>query len=339
MPVLIRDNINLALFIGSLLLGAAGALLIAKTAYRIHLLDYPAKRSSHEVTTPKGGGVGILAAFLLASLTLKLPAVFVLSATLISVVSFYADSRRLGVKIRLIIHFLAAFLMIMAFLNIASFSQIFPPTFFLLLFCSLFVVATANFYNFMDGIDGMAGIAGLIGFGLIFFYYYQFLHTGPQPISPYVILAGCMAFSCSGFLSLNLPRAKVFMGDVGSILLGFVFAGLIMKLSENINDFVCMASFLFLFYADELTTLWVRVRNHEKLTQPHRRHLYQLLANELQVRHWKVAMLYGVSQLIVGFSVMAIRRQGLSLVLLFLSGCFLLFVLISFYIRHKIRPV
>jgi len=78
----------------------------------------------------------------------------------------------------------------------------------------IFVVGTANFYNFMDGINGIAGITGIVGFGLIAFYtsnsgYSTILST----------LAICMSLSCVGFLPFNVPKAKVFMGDVGSILL------------------------------------------------------------------------------------------------------------------------
>ena len=93
------------------------------------------------------------------------------------------------------------------------------------------------------------------------------------------------------------------MGDVGSILLGFVFAGMVVFLSGNLLDFICMAGFLFPFYADELNTMIVRLRDGENLTKPHRRHLYQLLANEYGIAHWKVSLGYGLFQLIVGISI------------------------------------
>jgi len=70
------------------------------------------------------------------------------------------------------------------------------------------------------------------------------------------------------------------MGDIGSILLGSAFAGLIWLAAESLLDFVCMVLFLFPFYVDELTTVLVRLKDMESLTKPHRRHYYQLLANE-----------------------------------------------------------
>jgi Fuc2NAc and GlcNAc transferase len=90
------------------------------------------------------------------------------------------------------------------------------------------------------------------------------------------------------------------MGDVGSILLGAVFAGLVYLASRTLLDFLCMASFLFPFYVDELTKMIVRLRVGENLTQPHRRHIYQLLANERQIPHWRVSAGYGFFQLLVG---------------------------------------
>ena len=70
------------------------------------------------------------------------------------------------------------------------------------------------------------------------------------------------------------------MGDVGSILLGFVFAAMVVVLSKSFLDFVCLWSFIFPFYADELSTMAVRIKDGENLLRPHRRHLNQLLANE-----------------------------------------------------------
>jgi Fuc2NAc and GlcNAc transferase len=83
----------------------------------------------------------------------------------------------------------------------------------------------------------------------------------------------------------------------------------------------------------------VRFRDREKLTRPHRRHLYQLLANEFRIPHWKVTMLYGSVQLMIGFSVIFVRHYGLAMVLLLLTVCFIVFALISLCVRRKLLPV
>jgi Fuc2NAc and GlcNAc transferase len=322
----------------NLVIGGAGAWFISRSSYRVRLLDVPDGRSSHRVVTPKGGGIGILAAFVLTAMILRIPTAFVFSALLVSLVSLYGDSRDLSARFRLIIHFSAAFLLIFPSLYMAAIMsvqahQLIPLPFLLAVPYLLFIVGTANFYNFMDGIDGIAGITGVVGFGLLYFYMsHDPLFTQQLPFS---ILALSLAFSCLGFLPFNLPRAKVFMGDVSSVLLGFVFAGMVVKFSQNLLDFICMTSFLFPFFADELTTILVRLGRREKLTQPHRRHFYQLLANERQIAHWKISLGYGIVQLFIGLSVLRAKPFGLLPVLLLLGLYFLIFVCLNIHIRKK----
>ncbi|MEI6101794.1 MAG: hypothetical protein WCP73_08140, partial [Eubacteriales bacterium] len=143
------------------------------------------------------------------------------------------------------------------------------------------------------------------------------------------------SIACLGFLPLNMPKARVFMGDIGSILLGSVFAGLIWLAAESVLDFVCMAAFLFPFYVDELSTVLVRMKNRDNLTKPHRRHYYQLLANEKGIAHWKVSVGYGVFQLAVGISVLMARACGLIAVLAVLTGWLLVFVAESCRLRKQ----
>jgi hypothetical protein len=168
-----------------------------------------------------------------------------------------------------------------------------------LIFWTGFIVGTANFYNFMDGINGIAGLTGVVGFALVAAYIY--LTNKPGPLGE---VALGISLACLGFLPFNVPRARVFMGDVGSILLGGAFGCLVYLAAANFWDFACLAAFLFPCYADELTTILVRLRDGERLTQAHRRHLYQLLANEKGWPHWQVSLGFGVLQLLVGLTVL-----------------------------------
>lgn len=122
--------------------------------------------------------------------------------------------------------------------------------------------------------------------------------------SRFSILSICIALSCLGFLPFNFPKAKVFMGDVGSIMLGFVFASIVVMASKSFLDFVCLAGFLFPFYADEFVTMAVRIKDGENLLKAHRRHFYQLLANEISIDHWKVSVGYSILQIVVGLSLL-----------------------------------
>ena len=200
----------------------------------------------------------------------------------------------------------------------------------LMFLLTLFIVGTANYYNFMDGIDGIAGITGVIGFGLLTFYSYSF--TENSSIS---VLSLCLSLCCLGFLPFNFPRARVFMGDAGSILLGFIFAAIVILLSRSVTDFICLSSFLFPFYADEITTEFRRLRDGEKIWIAHRKHFYQLLANEYAIPHWKISLGYGIGQLLVGISILYFIDSGLLAVLSIFFLYFLIFTLLSGFMRRR----
>ena len=320
-------------------LGALGAWLVAGTAFRERLLDVPNQRSSHSVPTPRGAGVGVLAAFVFAGLTLRIPTTFLFAAILISGISGYSDYFRVSVRFRLVVQVLSTLILLFPLLPrlSAHFSQSalggYPFLFLLVLAAIfLFIIGTANFYNFMDGIDGIAGLSGVIGFGLLgACSLYRAVPDSFQ--TPLSLLAICVSLACLGYLPFNLPRARVFMGDVGSILLGFVFACLVVTLSRDYLEMVCFAALLFPFYADELTTMAVRLRDHENLTQSHRRHLYQLLANEFGIAHWKISAAYATAQLAIGVGVLIARFFGLPAVLILLTVCFIGFAMLTVHVR------
>lgn len=318
------------LYVISILLGAVGAYLVGRFGSWLGFLDHPSKRSSHHVSTPKGGGIGILAAFICISFWIEVPLTFWLPPSLVALLSLYGDKKALSSTLRLVVQFISAFILL---LGINGGKPNFVTNFMLILFASVFIVGTANFYNFMDGIHGIASITGIVGFGLLSCFAI-ILETEYS----FITLSASLSLSCLGFLPFNFPRAKVFMGDVGSVLLGFVFAGMVVSFSSNFLDFICLVAFLFPFYADELTTMVVRLKDGEKLTRPHRRHLYQLLANEFGISHWKISVGYGVVQLLIGLSVLLLRNFGmlavLSLLALYLGG----FTVTTWVVRTRLCP-
>ena len=108
-------------------------------------------------------------------------------------------------------------------------------------------------------------------------------------------------------------------------------------MSRSFTDFVFLCSFLFPFYADELTTTFVRLGDGENLLRPHRRHIYQLLANEKGIAHWKVSVGYGFLQLFIGLAIMGIRPMGLIAVIVFLGVCFIGFCLLGSFVRRSVE--
>jgi len=307
-------------------LGALGAFMISRFGCRLGLIDQPTTRSSHSHETPKGGGIGIAAAFLVTAVVLEFPIAFWLPLGAMAGLSLRGDQVEISPKLRLPAQFI-----LMGILVIGTGEGIYQdiPRILIAFFWIVFMVGTANFYNFMDGINGISGISGAVGFGLLAFEAYK-----DQPEVGF--LATCMALACLGFLPFNLLRARVFMGDISSIVLGGVFAGLVYLASRTFLDFLCMTSFLFPFYVDELTTMIVRLRAGENLTQPHRRHIYQLLANERQIPHWRISAGYGLFQLLVGISVLLCKPLGSVVVIAVLAGWFGLFMVGAGFVR-KVR--
>ncbi len=315
---------SIILYLTSLLLGSTGAFILKSFAFKWGFIDHPQNRSSHCRPTPKGGGMGILAAFVSTALILKISFLFLLPTSLLALLSLFGDRFDLSPKIRLPMQFIAA-LIVVQFLNLSL-----NPTIISTVLLTIFIVGSANCYNFMDGINGIAAIAGIVCFSFISLFIG--IHGGDNSIS---VLSICISCACFGFLPFNIPKARVFMGDAGSILLGFVFSATIVILSKNLLDFVCLASFLFPFYSDELITMAIRIGNGENLMKAHRRHLYQLLANEMAIDHWKVSVAYGFLQLLVGICVLLIRPFGFISVIVVLVIYFFGFASVNYVIRKK----
>ena len=317
----------------ALLLGTLGSWLVSRHAFRLDLVDEPCDRSSHVRPTPKGGGIGILAAFIVSSLLMNVPSWLLLSAVLLALVSLFGDRRELKPSLRLVIQFGAALVVLLGgYLNdvIKLFAVVNPVlTLPLALSLMIFIVGTANFYNFMDGINGLAGLNGVVAFGGLALFA---LNSGGQS---YWLLNLCLALACLGFLPFNLPRAKVFMGDVGSVLLGFVFAAQVVLLAGNLSELFGLAALLLTFYFDELTTMAVRLMDSEHLGTPHRRHLYQLLVNELGLPHYTVAMAYALTQALLASMFLMLVKHGLVFVLLGYGLSFMMFCVLTFRIRAR----
>lgn len=306
------------------ILGAAGAWAVARFGGLAGLLDFSSERSSHVGVVPKGGGVGILAAVVFSSAISGAPWLLWVPAAMVSIVSFVGDRTHLSPAWRLGVQFACA--APAALSALARPEAAFPlPVYPLLI---IFIVAAANFANFNDGINGMAGIAGLIGFGLLFV---RAIFLNDPSLELMVLAPAC---ACLGFLPFNIPKAKVFMGDVGSVLLGFFLAVMALRLSRDMTGLAVTAAFFFPLFADAATTILVRKRDGERLTQAHRRHLYQLFANQGGVAHWKISAGYGLFQLLVGLAAWGAEGLGSLAVALVWLVAYGVFWVVSFLARQ-----
>jgi Fuc2NAc and GlcNAc transferase len=167
----------------------------------------------------------------------------------------------------------------------------------------LWMVAVVNFYNFLDGIDGLAALQGVItGLGIAI--------AGWHPIATAAGVALCGA--CIGFLVFNWSPARVFLGDVGSGLLGFAFASLpfLAPPSERPRAVLFVALSLWLFLADAAWTLARRAARGARLSEPHREHVYQRLVAR-GLGHAPVAAALGVgSAALTALALLAWREGG-----------------------------
>ena len=280
----------MGIYFSSFLFGIAGAWLLSRYASIAGLIDHPSERSSHSKPTPKGGGICLLATFGLVAVLYSLPWEWGFAIGILSTVSLIGDRINLSAVFRLGVQLMASAVVASEFYRIPSnLSDLLLFIFFL-----LFITGTANFYNFMDGINGIAGLNGCVVFLMLGIYG---VVTEQEP--SLIVLCFAIAATCVGFLPFNMPRALVFMGDVGSVMLGFIFALLVVSFSSSISTFLLLCSFLFLFYLDELTSMVERLRKKQSLFKPHRQHLYQVLVNEVGIPHWKVSTLYVLAQMII----------------------------------------
>ena len=263
----------LVVALGSCAAAAAGVRAFARWARARRLLDIPNERSSHEVPTPRGAGVVIVA---VVSLALALVSAFVphhgwtiaAAALVVAAVSAVDDVRPLPTAVRLLVHVACASV---AVLSIGPATGL-PGTSSALVLGVLWVVGLTNAYNFMDGIDGIAGAQAVVTGGT------AAIAAGAAAL-PFESAAGAaFAGAAAGFLVYNWAPARVFMGDVGSAFLGFAFACLALRVgSASVPLATTIAASLWPFLFDTSLTLLRRVARRENILVSHRSHLYQRL--------------------------------------------------------------
>ena len=281
---------------------AAGTWLARRYALRRALIDHPGERRSHVSPTPRGGGLGIAVALLLALAWLgwMLPAqrVLLLSGAaglaLVAGVGWADDHRPLPASLRLLVHALAALLLAGALLWQGA------PAW-LALAAALLALVLVNAWNFMDGIDGLAASqAALAALG------YLLLAGGGAA----GWVAAALLAAALGFLPFNFPRARVFLGDVGSCSLGFGLAcGCALLLQERgLPALPWLLLPLLAFLLDSGFTLFSRILNKETWWQAHAKHAYQHWAR--RSGHAPVVLGYGSWTVLAVAAMLGFRQAG-----------------------------
>jgi UDP-N-acetylmuramyl pentapeptide phosphotransferase/UDP-N-acetylglucosamine-1-phosphate transferase len=267
-----------------------------------HLLDHPNHRSLHQQAIPRSGGVAILLAIVLSLAVADITQVLSMEGLLLwllagvlmlSVVGLVDDYGHVSPLIRFATHFLAAGLLLLAGLDIAVLRlpgcSLPLPYWVALILETGFIVWMINLYNFMDGMDGFAGGMSVIGFGSLSLIGL----SGGQ--TDFALVAGVIAAAAGGFLLWNFPPAKIFMGDAGAPVLGYLAAALSLWGMKLALFPLWIAVLLFSpFIVDASYTLLLRMLRGEKVWQAHREHIYQQLV-QLGWGHKRTVLLaYGL---------------------------------------------
>lgn len=303
----------------------AAELLYFKFADRFNIIDRPNMRSSHTSITLRGGGVVFLfGAWVYAAFFGVTYPWFLIGLTLVGVVSFIDDVHSLPDSVRLIVQFGAMFLMFYQF-GILNWND-----WWIVCIALIVCVGITNAYNFMDGINGITGAYSLaVMLPLIY------LNESVGFIAmPFLVV---ITLSILVFLFFNFrKKAKCFAGDVGSISMAFIVVFALGLLILQTRDFSYIV-FLAVYGVDAVLTIVHRIMLHENLGEAHRKHAYQLMANELKQSHLKVSAGYMFMQLAVSAGLIFIPINHylyLGLVIILLSGAYVAFMR-KYYHLHE----
>lgn len=258
-----------------------------KVADKYNIIDKPNERSSHTRITLRGGGVifyfGALVYFLTSGFEYPW---FMLALTFVAIISFMDDIRSTSQKLRLVFHFSAMALMFYQW-------GLFSLSWWWIIIALIICTGIINAYNFMDGINGITG-----GYSLVVLLSLAYINEEVTPFVEqdliYTVIMSVLVFCFFNFRK----KARCFAGDVGSVSIAFILLFLLGKLIIQTGDFSWII-LLSVYGVDSVLTIFHRLMLHENIGLPHRKHLYQLMANELRIPHVAVSVIYMVLQFLI----------------------------------------
>jgi UDP-N-acetylmuramyl pentapeptide phosphotransferase/UDP-N-acetylglucosamine-1-phosphate transferase len=293
--------VNDYLILGAILLLLLAAILVYfRVANRYNIIDRPNERSSHKKITLRGGGVifffGVVLYMLFYGVHYPL---FFTGLALIAFISFLDDIVKLKSRYRILIHFAAMLLM---FYDCGFYGL---PWFYTLI---ALVISTGiiNAYNFMDGINGITGGYSLVVVGSLWFINncrFSFIDNNLL----YVVALSLLVFNIFNFR----PRARCFAGDVGSVSIAFISLFILGKLIVETGDFSYLIVLL-IYGVDTVLTIVHRLMLRENIFRAHRKHMYQIMSNELHIPHTTVSLIYMTAQTLITAGYLLLPIQPLT---------------------------
>ena len=317
-------SISYYVFITAVLI--IGLIIYLKIAEKWSIIDQPNSRSSHLFVTKRGGGIIYLIALVIymISSNFNMPSI-IICGLLLGIMGFIDDIKNLDFKIKLILQCLT----IGYFLSTGNYNGL---EWYLLILMFFLIISSINILNFMDGING-----------LTILYSLSFL------MSFHIINAHIIAFTDSNFLLIvilsNLiigyfnirKKAVCFLGDVGAITMGFIYAVLTITLIVKTDSLSPLILFL-VYFLDSGWTIVERLFAKENIFHPHRKHLYQLLVNEYKLSHLLVAAIYFSIQSLINITWLLNYEKDLSpITLVLIFGIFsVIYLLIKKIVNKKL---
>lgn len=303
----------------------AAELFYFRLADRFNIIDKPNERSSHKRITLRGGGIifyfGALAYFMVSGGAYP---GFMLGLTLISLISFVDDIRSTPQWLRLVLHFSAMALMFYEW-------GLFALPWWTFVIALVVCTGMINMYNFMDGINGITGGYSLVVLGILAYVNAEII-VFVEPEMIYTMMCAVVVFCFFNFRK----RAKCFAGDVGAVSIAFVLLFLLGRLVVATGDFSWLV-LVAVYGADCILTIVHRMMLHENIGLPHRKHMYQIMANELHLPHVVVSLVYMVAQVLVMWGYFCCRAYGywyLGAMVLVLGAIYVWFMR-KFYRLHE----
>ncbi|HET9570192.1 MAG TPA: glycosyltransferase family 4 protein [Bacteroidales bacterium] len=299
------------IYVVSLLILLVAELGYFKLAEKLNIIDKPNLRSSHSDVTLRGGGIvfffGVLLYFFLFQFQYPY---FFAGLTLITIISFMDDLKPRPSWMRLCFHFVAMGLMFYEW-------GLFGLPWFYTLISLVFCTGVLNAFNFMDGINGITGGYSLVVIGAL---WYINAYVSPFVDSDFLdmILIALMVFNFFNFRK----KAKCFAGDVGAVSMAFIVVFLLGLLIIKTGDFSYIL-LLALYGVDSILTIVHRLMLKENIFKAHRKHLYQIMANELKMPHVVVSAIYMTLQALISVGLIISTSHvvyALGIILLFSLG-------------------
>lgn len=293
-------------------------LLIAELIYfriadKCNIIDKPNERSSHSSVVLRGGGIIFLIGAWVWSAIFGFPYPWFLAGlTLIAGVSFVDDIRSLPDSVRLVAQFASA---AMAFYQL---DILYWSMWWVVILALIVYVGATNIINFMDGINGITA-----GYSLAVLVPLALVNMNEEYMAQSLVVSTILAslvFCIFNFRPKG--KAKCFAGDVGSIGIAFIMLFLLGNVIIKTQD-VTWLIFLLVYGVDGCLTIVHRIMLHENLGEAHRKHAYQLMANELKIGHVKVSSLYMFMQLVISLGFIYLCPNNVACHWMYLVGALL----------------